>query len=188
LGVALLSREALHLISGPEYWRAYSAVPVIAAAYLIWSTRSVIEVGIVLERKTVVVTICFVMGAVISVAANVLLIPRLGMLGAAYATLVSFSAMVALDYSWSRRLFLVRYEWGRLVRIVLATGLVFCLGAFWEIDRAYVAIPLKLSLVAIFPLVLWLTGFYTLGEIKGIRRLVRSVPRVWRKLVRMGSH
>src|SRR3989339_551308 len=64
-------------------------------------------------------------GAVVNVIANLLLIPRLGMTGAAVATLLSYVVMAVGIYFPSQRFYHVRYEWSRLARVfVLGISIV----------------------------------------------------------------
>jgi O-antigen/teichoic acid export membrane protein len=54
-------------------------------------------------------------GAVITIGANWLLIPRMGYTGAAWATLLSYSGMTIISYIWGQRKMYVPYDLKKLL-------------------------------------------------------------------------
>ncbi len=72
-------------------------------------------------------------GAVVTLAANGWLIPRVGIYGAAWATLLSYGSMMLLSAWWGRKAFPVAYPWGRIAA-VLGAGLAW-VGVLWVLER-----------------------------------------------------
>ena len=66
-------------------------------------------------------------GAAITLIFNLLLIPKMGYLGAAWATLSCYFAMVALCYLLGQRYFPIPYQTGRIVAHIVAAVL------FWQL-------------------------------------------------------
>jgi len=175
LGIALLSKEVLHIMSNPKYWSAYTIVPIIALTYLIWSTRSILEVGITLKRKTSIIALYMFIGAIINLFLNVLLIPSYGMTGAAYATLFSFTITLFIDYFYNRRLLKINYEWNRIIKLTITIATLFFIGYLSPFDNLYVSIAIKLLLIGLYPLLLLLIGFYSQAEILRIKQIALAV-------------
>ncbi len=65
------------------------------------------------------------LGAVMNVAANFLLIPLFGMLGAAYATLLAYLSMAIYQYYLSQKFYEIQYEWKKIFEIGLIMILIF---------------------------------------------------------------
>jgi hypothetical protein len=63
-----------------------------------------------------------------------LLIPRGGIVGAAWATLGGFAFMAFLTLQVSQRAFIVNYEWGRLCLMLLWTVLAWSIGQILPAD------------------------------------------------------
>ncbi len=103
-------------------------VPVILLAYLFNGIYVNLQAGIYIEEKTKYFPLVTGAGALVNVAANLLLIPRLGIMGAALAVLASYVTMAVSLFLVTRRIYPVAYEFGKLARIlatVIVTGLVY---------------------------------------------------------------
>ena len=68
-----------------------------------------------------------VFGAVITVALNVLLIPPLGYLGAAWATLACYASMMAVSYYYGQRYYPVPYDLAAFAYLIGSALLIFFL-------------------------------------------------------------
>jgi O-antigen/teichoic acid export membrane protein len=119
--VHLFGRYFIH----PSYWGGLSIVPVVLLAYIFTGAYVNFVVGVYLEKKTKYLPFATGAGALVNVAANYVLIPRLGIMGAAIATLLSYIVMAIGIYFPSQRLYHVRYEWGRIARLSAAALIAF---------------------------------------------------------------
>lgn len=102
---------------GEKYWGGLSIVPIVLLSYVFTGAYVNFVVGVYLEKKTKYLPYATGAGAAVNVLANYLLIPRLGMTGAAIATLLSYVVMAIGIYFPSQRFYYVKYEWGRLLRV-----------------------------------------------------------------------
>ena len=105
------------------------------------------------------------------------------MYAAAWTHVAGFAILAVTVYFYSEKWYPIPYEWGRLLKIVLAAALT--LAAAWGVGRALgqdVYMPydeLVLTTLAqvptllLFPLVLFATGFFTPGEREKLRRALR---------------
>jgi O-antigen/teichoic acid export membrane protein len=111
----------------PDYWQGVGIVPWILLAYVFNGAYVVFLAGTYLEKKTSFLPLVTGMGALVNVVANYVLIPSLGILGAALATLASYVCMAAAMYVTSQRYYPIRYEWNRVLGIGLSSAIVFAL-------------------------------------------------------------
>ncbi len=103
-------------------------VPVILLAYLFNGIYVNLQAGLYIEEKTKYFPLVTGAGALVNVAANLLLIPRLGIMGAALAVLASYLVMAASLHFFSQKFYPIRYEYAKLAKIVavvVATGLAY---------------------------------------------------------------
>lgn len=153
-----LSVAGVHLIH-PAYWSGVSIVPWILLAYAVSGAYTHLSVGVTIEKKTHYLPFVTGAGALVNVIANYALIPSLGMMGAAYATLASYGTMVALLYGPSQRLFRIEYEWGNIVKIVLLTGAIFAVYTMAGLEQGTLAsYLLKVALALAFIAGVFLSG------------------------------
>ena len=89
------------------------------------------------------------------------------MLGAAYATLAGWILIMVLRTWNAQKVYPVRYQWRRVVVLVLVAGALTAIGK--EMPHS---LPLAIGLTLVYPLVLAPLGFYLPAERKRLRRLL----------------
>ena len=154
-------------IFGPDYWSATGIVPVVLLAYYFYALYVLQLPGIHLTQRTAWVMLFRGSGAVANVGLNLLLIPRYGALGAAWATCLGFALMAALTFAVNHRIYPVPYEWGRIGRLA---GLI--LAGFLVLIYLPPGIWRNLALTVWVPLGLIATQAMTPGEWRQIKSLV----------------
>lgn len=175
LVLSLLSKEVIQIVANKQYWNAYTVIPIITLGYLVWSTRSILEVGTIVRRKTKVRVWYFFIGAVTNIILNLFLIPKYGMRGAAHATLISFVVMIIVVYYYNRKVFEIDYEWMRILKMCSAAALTFAIGYSAVIDPLHVSIMVKIAVILSYPLILCLLRFYTKAEIQRMKQALRFI-------------
>lgn len=133
-GLAVLGRELLVLMTDARFHGAAPIVPVVAFAYVLHGAFLLGSVGIGITRSARYYPLVTAVSAAVNIGANLLLIPRFGPLGAAWATVASYAAMAGFGIFLSQRLWPVPFEWGRLGRLVAIAGGV--LGVGWAAPAA----------------------------------------------------
>lgn len=169
LGLFLLAPAILKAMATPQYWGALDVVGLVALSCVILGTTWVTGAGLHILKKPVYISVAFLVGAVLNLGLNFLLIPHFGMMGAAWATILSFIFIAIFTFFVSQRQFSVPYEWRKLVAIVLWAGLVAVValvsGRVWW----------RILLSAAFPLpALWFYRRFLFGTTNGflLRRLL----------------
>jgi O-antigen/teichoic acid export membrane protein len=152
-----------------DYWNSTSVVPAILLAYIFFGAYVNFIIGIHLKKKTHYLPFITGLAAAVKIAATYALVPLLGMNGAALGTTLAYMAMALALYIVAQRLYYIRYEWIRLVKLVLTTAVVFVLG-YW----IWTAPWQKATLLIAFPMVLFLMGFFEKGELKRVSALFRK--------------
>jgi len=160
-----------HYFIKPEYWGGLSIVPIVLCAYVFTGVYTVLVAGVHIEKKTSILPYTTGAGAIVNVVCNYLLIPPLGMLGAAYATLFSYMVMAIALYVSVQRFYFVAYEFRRLVLTVIVTGLLFLL--FLWIGLGGISISsfiIKALLLLAFPILLFVFKFFDSRELAALRQ------------------
>jgi O-antigen/teichoic acid export membrane protein len=161
-------------ILGEDFIAGTVIVPIIMLAYIGFGVYANFVVGIYLKRKTIYLPFVTCVGALVVVLVNLILIPRYGIMGAAWATFLAYYAMAATLYFVSRRLYYIPYEIGRIMKLILVYAVLFFLG-YNVLADASILYRLFL-LVSVYPL-LRVIGFFHADEKSAIRRFVRRVPK-----------
>ncbi|HEY4976578.1 MAG TPA: oligosaccharide flippase family protein [Gaiellaceae bacterium] len=171
VALSLLAPFLAHFLAGRRsYWPGADVVPVLAFGSVIFAGYSVVVISIGRVRKTGANWIITGLGALANVIMNIILIPRVGMIGAAWSLLGAYGAMF-IAMSWhAQRLFYVPYQWRRIVTVLgVGAGLVL-VGKYLSIST-----PLAVAFAAAYPVLLFVFFFYQASERKQIARLARRV-------------
>jgi O-antigen/teichoic acid export membrane protein len=113
-----------------------------------------------------------VSAAVLNVAVNVVLIPRIGILGAAWATFAAYAWFAGATWWYARRVYPVRLELRPLAVLSLATLLALALAALTDPAPANLTSILLRGLIAV--------GFGVVAAgiaFRGARRMLRT-PKI----------
>ena len=125
LALSALGEELVLVMAASTFHDAYKVIPLVALSYVLYGCYFQMAAGIYVEGKTRRSAILMVVGAAVNVGLCFALIPPFGIMGAAVATLVAYALLPVGAYFLSRPLYPVDYEWGRVIKLVLVTALVF---------------------------------------------------------------
>jgi O-antigen/teichoic acid export membrane protein len=136
LGVGLFAQEIVSIqIPGTRfyliddaYWWGLSIVPILLVANWFKLWYYIFISGLVIKEKTSKIPLVTALGAATTLILLILLIPRFGMMGAAYTTLVSFFMMAGFMYVFSQKEFRVDYPVFSSLFIILLVSTPVALG------------------------------------------------------------
>lgn len=103
--ICVMSGAGVRILATSEYSQAFFIVPFVAYAYFIEGLCEFYSIGLHVKGRTHVISAATAACAAMNIALNLLLIPRLGMYGAAVATLVSYKLLCLLQWVLGRRYF-----------------------------------------------------------------------------------
>ncbi len=103
-----------------RYWVGLQVIPLVMAGYVFFGVYVNLTVGCDLSGKTRYYAWCTLIAAAFNVGANYALIPVMGMMGAAWATLASYILLAGLLYVLTRKIYPVSYRWGQMAAVLAA--------------------------------------------------------------------
>jgi O-antigen/teichoic acid export membrane protein len=173
LGTVLLSREVVYLMAAPSFHPSYRVVPPVAIAYGLHGLYLVMVSGPSYVKKTGQIPMYTGIAAVVNIAINVLLIPRYGMMVAAWSTMIAFLVRAVLISLFSLRVFPLGYDWRRM-GLTVALGIGLGMGWFIDSGTWWGNLGAKVALLAAFPPAVWVL-LLTAREKAGVRALGRRL-------------
>ncbi len=114
--VALGAHDALVLLASPKYLGADRLIPYLVAGLLIYTTHVFLCAGLLIHKKTATMAGALICSTVLNVALNCLLLPRMGLLGAAVALLFTHIATVLLLWLASARILPIGLRFSGLLK------------------------------------------------------------------------
>ena len=178
--LSLLAKELLMIMTTPKFYAAAAVVPLIALSYIFSGVRHMTNTGLAILNKNYYVPPIIVGSALINLGLNYVLIPPYGMIGAAWATILSYLILVIVQTLVNLHYYYIRYEYGRMAKLALTWGATYGLSLLIETPSLWLNIGLKGLLLLIYPFVLYALRFYEKEELEALKGLLRSQLRRWR--------
>ncbi len=125
-GLSLVGIGILHIFFPRSYLADSSIIPIITLSTLFNGIFIVVNLGPSLKSKTWLTSLYFVCSALINIGLNIVLIPLLGTMGAALATLIAYVVLALVAYLVNRLIYPVSFEVG-LFLISLSIGIALYL-------------------------------------------------------------
>ena len=182
LGMTLsaVATDLVRLFTAPAFHGAAVVTPWIALGVMFQGVNLIGSIGLIITKRTTVYPLTTGLAAAVSVLANAVLVRRYGVMGAAWATALAYAALAGVTVGFSWKAYPIRYEWSRLLRIVLA-GCAGYVAALWIVPMSMPAaagLILRGSVaVAVYLAMLSLTSFFRPGELRILRDLRDRIPR-----------
>ena len=180
-GLCAIAQDLVRFFTREQFHQAAVATPWIALGVMFQGVYLVGSIGLIITKRTTVYPLSTGVAAAVSLTANVLLIPRYGLLGAAWANTIAYATRAVATVGASWHFYPIRYEWSRLARIAVA-GSSGYLAASRVVPVAMA--PLAglfirgVVTVAGYLSVLYLTGFFRAGELRVLRDIRH---RAWQR-------
>ena len=179
--ISLFSREILMLFARKEaFWAAWVIVPIITYSYVQHGLGNFVGWGMGLMKKSFHVSGIVLVAALMNIGLNFLFVPQWGMLGAAFATMLSYIVWNFLKAYYSAKFYDLHFEVGRLLHI---TGIGFGLYGVSLLVTNSGTIGTDMALKFLFflgyPLILWGTGFFSKGEKEYLLKPVNRLKKVY---------
>jgi len=138
VAIALFVHPVLRIMVSPAFRDAARYAGWIALAYLIRAVSGYFREVFVIDKRPELEAWVSWAGTIVVLAGYAVLIPRMGLWGAVWATLGGFTAQFFFSFVVARRVRVLSYEFSRLLRIALSSiGIVAVYGflqpaGFWS--------------------------------------------------------
>jgi O-antigen/teichoic acid export membrane protein len=158
LCLTVFAREFFLTVTAPAFVAAYSVVGLLSACNVLIGINAITQAGITVSRRTFYFTQYALISMAFNLGLNWLLIPLWGMVGAALATLLTYTILASLCYWRAQRLDPTPYDSRRLGAILLVTALLGGLGTIVNVDPLWLSVVVKAPLLVAFGLFVWRLG------------------------------
>ncbi|HNV69719.1 MAG TPA: oligosaccharide flippase family protein, partial [Candidatus Ozemobacteraceae bacterium] len=157
VGFFALARPVLELLTASSFHGAHAVVGIIAASYLLRGCYLIFLPGVYFSQKLYVQSVIEWLAAGVNILLNLQLIASYGIVGAALATLASYTILPVTTWIVSRRHLAVNYDWNAIVRIVGAC-VASCLILHRLSRDTSLTLFMLLSFLVFASYVLWVLG------------------------------
>jgi O-antigen/teichoic acid export membrane protein len=171
-GLAAIARDLLDVMTHGQYTAAAGIVAWTSLGVFFQGVYLMTSIGLNITRNTQYYPVSTGLAAAASIGLNVLLIPRYGIMGAAYANGIAYALQAGIALSFSQRFYPIRYESGRLMRVILAAVLAYGAGRILpDMAPAFGVLARGTTVVLAMAGALWLGGFLKPEELQVLARI-----------------
>lgn len=155
LGVNLYIDLVKYFIPNQKFWEGLGIVPIILIANVCSGVYYNLSIWYKLTDRTTYGALLGLLGAVITVVLNILLIPKFGYMGSAWATLCCYGTMMLSSYFLGRKYYPVPYELGRISFYVLLAGFLFFIDQQLGLVLSLQKLLINTALIGLFGLTIF---------------------------------
>ena len=129
--------DILKYFINPNYWSALAIVPVILLANLFLGIYYNLAIWYKLTDKTRYGMYFSIIGAILTIALNLWLIPVIGIMASAYATLIAYGSMTIVSYLYGKKYYPINYNLQKIAVYLIASAVIsfisfnYFRGNFW---------------------------------------------------------
>ncbi|MFL6279523.1 MAG: polysaccharide biosynthesis C-terminal domain-containing protein [Vicinamibacterales bacterium] len=169
-GLSAIAADLLDVVTHGQYVAAADIVTWTAVGVFFYGVYLLTSIGLNITSKTAYYPITTAAGAALNIGLNFALIPRFGIIGAAWANGAAYAVQAALAFRFSQRFYPIGYEYGRISRVMIAALIAFL------VARKLPSMPPLAGLISrgaavmvIMSSLLWVSGFFNADEIRALR-------------------
>jgi O-antigen/teichoic acid export membrane protein len=146
VAISLFGIEILTVLTTPAYYSAASVVPYLLVSNFVSGMVEFLP-GLRLRKQTRFIAWIHFLTCIVSVATNIALIPRLGVVGAAIATMASSIFLFCAIAWYSQNRYYIPYTWMSYAIPALICALTISIGLLVDIDNMAGSILFKFALI-----------------------------------------
>jgi O-antigen/teichoic acid export membrane protein len=142
-GLAAVGPQLLPALASEKYASAAQVLPWVIAGMVIDGTNAMVGAGLFIHRKTRVIMAIILSCAIFNIVLNLILVPRMGILGSAVATLASYAFAALALATAGRRLLPVALPFGTMLRAGAAAAIMYLAVVRITVAHGMVAVGIK---------------------------------------------
>jgi O-antigen/teichoic acid export membrane protein len=140
---AIAAHDGLVLLASSRYAGVDRLIPIIVIGLLLYTTHVFLAAGLLIHKNTGTMAILLLISAVVNIAMNVVLLPRIGLMAGAIATLLSYMVCIGLLAWFSNRVLPLEIQMTSVLKYVLAAAAVWAVVSKIKIGMLLVSLTVK---------------------------------------------
>jgi len=174
-GLSAIATDLLDVVTHGQYTQAAGIVAWTSLGVFFQGVYLMTSIGLNITRRTEYYPVATAISAAANIGLNLALIPRFGIMGAAYANGLAYALQAAIAYHFSQRFYPIRYEARRLARVIAAALLAYAAGrALPSMPPVWGVLARGTTVLVVMTAGLWLGGFFHAEELRVLDRIRRS--------------
>jgi O-antigen/teichoic acid export membrane protein len=125
IAIILFIKDGLSVMVAPAFFPAYKLVPILLVVTIIQQWTAFCNLGLFVTDTTKPIAVAAILAVIADLLLNLMLIPRYGMLGAAWATTAAYGIRFAIIYVFAQKRYRIDYPWAKTAELAGLFGIVW---------------------------------------------------------------
>lgn len=178
------SKELVRIFASEEiYYEAYKVIPIVSLGIFFALLKDISLIGLNITKKTSSIAITTIVVTLLNLGLNILLIPHLGIIGAAVSSVVAQFIFFVIVFLFAQKHYTIPYELGKVALLIITAAALYFIAQLTNPLNIWISAILKFALLCTFPFLLYFFGFYEpveLARLKGFWNKWKN-PLLWKK-------
>jgi len=154
LGLSLLGREVVFIMTDELFWDAYKIIPYLSVGLIFYGTYYMVQTGIYINKKTKYIGYIMNSVALVKIAIAWWLIKEWGVYGAGVSSIIGFLLLSIITYVVAQKIYPISYEWWRVVKVILLMSIAYIAGVSLEDYNLWIVVLIKLMILMAIPVII----------------------------------
>jgi O-antigen/teichoic acid export membrane protein len=134
LGLSLYAKFFVWLLGTNDYSAAINIIPLIAISYFLWGLNEFYGLGLIIGNKSLINSGLVTITAILNIILNFMLIPSYGVMGAAFATIISYLLTNVLYFQFSKKYYDGQIKFLSWFKFIIVYVLIYVIYLSIEIE------------------------------------------------------
>jgi len=175
-GISALAKPLLGVFTTEDFLSGWSVIPIIALSGLLAGIFQIFVNIIFLVKETKYITYINIVAATSNVLLNFLLIPSIGIGGAAFSTLISYFLMIVLCIHVSMKHFVFNFYLYDIAKSIFSSLVMYLFVSQFTISNIYELFGISVMGIVVYIFLMFIIGGFSKHEISLVKRF--APPRL----------
>jgi O-antigen/teichoic acid export membrane protein len=174
LGISMLVPEILTIMATPQFYAAGKYVPLIVLSMIIFGFKYHFEFGILWSKKTKYYAYINIITAILNLITNIILIPRYGLWGGVWSSMIVLTIHSFSIYFVSQRLYPIQFDFKNIFKLFLIAFIFYYVSQYVSTDHLILNTMIKSMLFIIFPIAVISAAVFSTQELNGLKNILNQ--------------
>jgi O-antigen/teichoic acid export membrane protein len=158
LAMSLFSFDVVRVMVEAKFAAGADVIPVVVLAYIFYGLSYYTQLGMFLTDRTKLIGVIGAGAAGLNLVLNYVMISAYGMMGAAWATVLSFLAIAVVSYIYSQRVYRLPLDVWRMSGAIIVAVALYVVSRGVNPQWIWTSLAVKAAMLAAFPAIIWKSG------------------------------
>jgi O-antigen/teichoic acid export membrane protein len=180
VGLYMLSQPLLAIITTSQYVVGGGLVLLLAVGAILFGIYQINFQSVLLVQQTKWLLLMVGIAAAVNAGINIIMIPRIGIMGAAISVAVSYFVLATAATIWAWKVVGYKIDWRFLLKVIFAAIIMALCLRFIELGSALIIILAVIGGVVVYAVVLFLLRAFSREDLRLAREMLALLnPKMW---------